>query len=261
MKEFQREWDADFNFQSAVDQPNQQSMMSSSTPSSCCKVVHSSRIVIDDILLYSTNVFTLLRYFSCVVRVFVRYMLYFKLSKCKFFSPRVGYLGCDLTSGENCPAKSKFDLFTDWTLPNHGIPLSSFIGLCAFYSCFSPWFEINLKPLHLPQWTHHRKEISSNEWTLDLIRLFNKCKKGTTSSLVLARYDSDKSNFLMMDWSVERIGSIGADNIPDFGQRVLFHPLRKPNLSKFRLWTDTVPLTYSNCYLQGPFILDLVMMS
>ena len=208
MKEFQREWDADFNFQSAVDQPNQQSMMSSSTPSSCCKVVHSSRIVIDDILLYSTNVFTLLRYFSCVVRVFVRYMLQFKLSKCKFFSPRVGYLGYDLTSGENCPAKSKFDLLTDWTLPNHGIPLSSFIGLCAFYSCFSPWFEINLKPLHLPQWTHHRKEISSNEWTLDLIRLFNKCKKGTTSSPVLARYDSDKSNFLMMDWSVERMGYI-----------------------------------------------------
>ena len=34
---------------------------------------------------------------------------------------------------------------------------------------------------------------------------------------------------------------------------MLFNPLRKPNLSKFRLWTDTVPLTDSNCYLQGPF--------
>ena len=89
-------------------------MLSSNTPSSGCKAVHGSRIVIDDILLYSTNVFTLLRYFSCVARVFVRYRLSFKLSKCKFFSPRVEYLGYDLTSGGNCPAQSKFDLLTNW---------------------------------------------------------------------------------------------------------------------------------------------------
>ena len=61
MKDFQREWNADFNSQSTVDQPNPQSMLSSNTPSSGCKAVHGSRIVIDDILLYSTNVFTLLR--------------------------------------------------------------------------------------------------------------------------------------------------------------------------------------------------------
>ena len=136
MKNFQREWNADFNSQSAVDQPNPQSMLSSSTTSSGCKAVHGSRIIIDDILLYSTSMFTLLRYFSCVVRVFVRYRLSLKLSKCKFFSPRVEYLGYDLTSGGNYPAKSKFNLLTDWALPNHGTPLVSFIGLCAFYSCF-----------------------------------------------------------------------------------------------------------------------------
>ena len=136
MKEFQREWNVDFKSQSAVNQPNPQSMMSSSTPSSDCKAVHGSRIAIADILLYSTSVFTLLRYFSCVARVVVRYRLSFKLSKCKFLSPRVECLGYDLTSGGNCPAKSKFDLLTDWALPNHGTPLASFIGRCAFYSCF-----------------------------------------------------------------------------------------------------------------------------
>ena len=47
--------------------------------------------------------------------------------------------------------------------------------------------------------------------------------------------------------------TIGTDNIPDFGQRVLFHPLRKPPLDKYRLWTDTIPLSGPNCYLSSPF--------
>ena len=183
-------------------------MVTSSETLPHCKNVHGSRIVIDDILLYSTNIHTLIRYFSCVARVFVRYRLSFKLSKCKFFNPRVEYLGYDLTSQGNCPAQSKFDLVKEWTLPEHGTPLLSFIGLCTLYACFSPWFEINLKPLRKFQRLHHRKVIPSTVWKPDLIQLFNKCKKNITSSLVLARYDSDKPVFLKTDWSAEGMGYI-----------------------------------------------------
>ena len=160
MIEFQREWDAYFNSQSVVNQPNLQSMMSSSTPSSCCKTVHGSRIVIDDILLYSTNVFTLLRYFSCVARVFVHYRLWYYFGR-----GRGGLSG-------------KVQI---WSAYGLGVAQSwntSFViywTLCVLL-VLSPWFEINLKPLRLLQCTHHRKEIPSNEWTPDLIRLFNKCK-------------------------------------------------------------------------------------
>ena len=131
IKQFQGEWDVDFTTQSTIDKPNPPSMLTSSTPSASCKVTHGSKIVTDNILLYSTNVYTLLRYFACVARIFVRYRLSLKLSKCKFFSPRVDYLGYDLTARGNCSAQSKFNLLTDWTLPNHGTPLSAFIGLCA----------------------------------------------------------------------------------------------------------------------------------
>ena len=93
--------------------------------------------MIDDILLYSTNVFSLIRYFSCVSRVFVRHRLSFKLSKCESFDPRVEYLGHDLTSSGNCPAKYKFNMIRDWTLPVHGTPLLLFIGMRIFYACFS----------------------------------------------------------------------------------------------------------------------------
>ena len=72
---------------------------------------------------------------------------------------------------------------------------------------------------------------------------------------LLTRHPSDKqqTDDLVRWWPKWHEYTIGADNIPDFDQRVLFHPLRNPNLFKFRLWTDTVRLTNSNCYLQGLF--------
>ena len=46
------------------------------------------------------------------------------------------------------------------------------------------------------------------------------------------------------------------DNIPDFGKLVHFDPLRKPDFPKFRLWTDTVPLADTNCYLFRPLYFE-----
>ena len=141
--------------------------------------------MINNILLYSTSIFTLIRYFSCVARFLVRHRLSFKLSKCKFFEPRVDCLGYDLTSCGNFPAKSKSNMITDWTLPVNGTPPLLFIGMCSFYACFSPWFEINFKPLHLLQRQHHRKDIPEKLWTPELIKIFDKYKKGITFSPVL----------------------------------------------------------------------------
>ena len=52
-------------------------------------IVCDDRIIIDDILLFSNHVSTILHYFSCVARVFTKYRLFFKLVKCDFFQPRV----------------------------------------------------------------------------------------------------------------------------------------------------------------------------
>ena len=114
----------------------------------------------------------------------ISYRLSFKLSKCESFDPRVEYLGHDLTSSGNCPAKYKFNMIRDWTLPVHGTPLLLFIGMCIFYACFSPWFEINLKLLRILQRRHHRKDISEQSWTPYLVKIFDKCKNGITSSSV-----------------------------------------------------------------------------
>ena len=37
---------------------------------------------------------------------------------------------------------------------------------------------------------------------------------------------------------------------------MLFGPKRKPDPSEYILWTDSVHLTYSSCYLHSPFDFD-----
>ena len=73
-------------------------------------IICNDKIVIDDILLYSNNVNTLIHYFSCVAQVFTKYHLSFKLTKCDFFKPWVEFVRHDLTTYSNCPVASKFDM-------------------------------------------------------------------------------------------------------------------------------------------------------
>ena len=90
----------------------------------------------------------------------------------------------------------------------HGTSLLSFIGLCNFLNCFSPWFEVNIKPLRVLQRKYHRKIIPTPLWTTELLDLFKLCKPNITSSPVLTRFDSNKPALLKTDWSAEGMGYI-----------------------------------------------------
>ena len=45
-------------------------------------------------------------------------------------------------------------------------------------------------------------------------------------------------------------------NIPVYNARMLLNPKRKPSLTKYILWTDSVHLTDTSCFLHGLFNLD-----
>ena len=90
----------------------------------------------------------------------------------------------------------------------HGTSLLSFIGLCTFYNCFSPWFEVNIKPLRVLQRKYHRKAIHQSLWSTELRELFYLCKTNLTTSPALARFDLNKLTFLNTDWSAEEMGYI-----------------------------------------------------
>ena len=129
-----------------------------SLSNSLAKVICNNRIIIDDILLFSNHTPTLLYYFSCVARVFTKHQLSFKLSKLDYLKDRVEYVGYDLTSNGNCPARSKFSLIQDWIFFPHGISLHR---VMLFYHNYCPWFETNSKPLRKIQRSYHPNNIPS----------------------------------------------------------------------------------------------------
>ena len=129
-----------------------------SLTNSLAKVICNDRIIIDDILLCFNHAPTLLYYFSCVARVFTKYWLSFKISNLDYLKDRVEYVGYDLTSNGNCPARSKFSLIQDWIFPSHGISLHR---VMLFYHNYCPWFETNSKPLRKMQRSYLTNNIPS----------------------------------------------------------------------------------------------------
>jgi hypothetical protein len=167
-----------------------------------------SKVIIDDILLWSNNLELILLYFECICRVFKKYRVSFRLDKCEFLKERVEYVGHDLTPTGNCPAKSKFDLISDWKLPTTGQSLHSFVGLVNFYARYCPYFEIKIKPMRALIQTRYRTSIPLMAWSPELIALFEELKKDVTSSPVLTRFDPSQPMFLKTDWSAEGMGCI-----------------------------------------------------
>ena len=162
---------------------------------------HGSRVIIDDILLWASNLDIILLYFECVCEIFQKYRVSFRLDKCDFLKDRVEYVGHDLTPKGNCPAQSKFDMIRDWTLPTNGRALHSFISLLNFYNHYPPYMEMRLKPLRSLYRQFLRLDIPLMAWSPALIQLFEDTKSMITSSPLLARFDPSKPVFLKTDWS------------------------------------------------------------
>ena len=171
-------------------------------------LICDEKIIMDDILLYSNHIPSLIHYFACIAQVFTKYRLSFKLSKCDFFKLRVEFVGHDLTALGNCPVQSKFQLIDQWPLLTTGTSLLSFIAICIFYNRYCPWFETNIKPLRRIQRSYHHTSIPLMVWSPTLISLFFQCKTNLTTSPRLLRFDSSKPVFLKTDWSATGMGFI-----------------------------------------------------
>jgi hypothetical protein len=168
-----------------------------------------SSTIINDILLWSTSLDTLQAYFECVCSVFMeKYRVTSQLKKCEFLTNRIEYVGHDITPNGNCPARSKFDLITDWPLPTTSQSFGSFIGLVSFYNIYCPFFDIRVKPLRSLERAHHRKSIPDVSWTSSPMSLWHELKVGIISSPCLARYNSSKPYFLKTDWAGTGMGWI-----------------------------------------------------
>ncbi len=77
------------------------------------KLVSGSKTIIDDIILWCSNLELILIYFECVCKVFQKYRVSFRLDKCEFLKDRVEYVSHDILQDGNAPAASKFDMINN----------------------------------------------------------------------------------------------------------------------------------------------------
>ena len=109
---------------------NKKNLILSNT--SVANIFCDSKTIIDDTLICSNHITTLLHCSFCVAKVFTKFRLPFKLSKCHFFLYRIKYVGHDLIADGNCPTQSKIQLIEEWSLPPHGVFFLSLTDLCSF---------------------------------------------------------------------------------------------------------------------------------
>ena len=172
------------------------------------KINSGTKSIIDNILIWSSNVPTILLYLDYVCRVFQKYRVSFRLDKCQFIESRVEFLDCDLIAHGNCPVHTKFEIICDWDIPLTGQSLHSFIGLIIFYCTYAPYLEMRIKSLRKLNKDYFRSPIPQMTWTPELLQLFNDIQVSITYSPILSRYNPSKPTFLKMDWSAEGMGWI-----------------------------------------------------
>ena len=151
----------------------------------------NTRIIIDDIVSWSSKEEFALAYIRCQLQVCQAYRLSLNLLKSHFFPRRFEFVGINVSPDGNRPAKSKHGLLTSWPAPEFVRDVAKFIGFAQFYSCFIHHFELRIFPL---------QEICKNEytkpvapfWTDASQKAFDDMRHAIISDPCLQRFDYRK---------------------------------------------------------------------
>jgi hypothetical protein len=116
----------------------------------------NTRIIIDDIVSWSSTEAYALKYIRCQLKVCQAYRLSLNLHKSHFFPEWFEFVKIDICVDSNRPAKSKHNLLTTLPAPEFVRDVAKFIGFCQFYSRFIHHFELCIAPL---------RDLTKHEYT------------------------------------------------------------------------------------------------
>jgi hypothetical protein len=176
-----------------------------------------SEVIIDDVILYATEVHTLLQYFRIVLGVLQHYRATVKLKKCHFLGKRQEFVGVDILDDGNSPAQSKNRAFRALAQPRTFSDLRMVIGMFGFYATWIPWFEDVVHPWRvLIKQAPSAKRIAEGQ-SQSLAPLWHepthggileKLKQAVLSDPILARPDYTKRFYIKTDWSSYGMGAV-----------------------------------------------------
>jgi hypothetical protein len=165
---------------------------------------------VDDVLLYAYSVNALLQYFEAVLKILQHYRVTVKLRKCRFIQTKAEFVGMDILSQGNTPAKSKDKAFHKMIYPRSFTDLRGFIGFVGFYQEFIPLYQVRIDPFWTllknapPPGSMSKEEEASllkEQWNDEHSNLFDALWRETSSGPMLARPSDEKRFYLRTDWS------------------------------------------------------------
>jgi hypothetical protein len=102
----------------------------------------NTRIIVDNIVSWATSFKRSLLYMRCQLIVCRAYRLLLNLGKSHFFPRCFEFVGIDVCTEGNRPAKSNHQLLQSWLAPTLVHDVAKFLGFVQFYSRFIPNFEL-----------------------------------------------------------------------------------------------------------------------
>ena len=151
-------------------------------------------IYLNDILIYSINMFKHHWHVKEILKHFHKTSLYTKAEKCKFHSESVEYLGYILSSSGLTMSDDKVKIIQDWPEPKKVKNIQSFLDFTNFYRQFIfNYLDIVILLTCLTQ-----KNVL---WNFDSSchDAFNSLKKTFISTLIFTHWISNMSRLLTMD--------------------------------------------------------------
>ncbi|GKA44639.1 putative reverse transcriptase domain-containing protein [Tanacetum coccineum] len=104
-------------------------------------------VFIDDILIYSKTKKKHEGHLKLILELLKKEELYAKFSKCKFWIPKVQFLGYVIDSQDIQVDPTKIEYIKDWASPKTPMEIRQFLGLSGYYRRFIEGFSKITKPM------------------------------------------------------------------------------------------------------------------
>lgn len=149
---------------------------------------------LDDIIIPSKTFSEGISRLESILQLFSQAGLTLNLSKCTFFSPKVDYLGFEISDTGISPGSKKVEAVEKFPTPTNQHNVRQFLGLASFFRRFVPNFSIIAKPL-----TYLLRKDIKWAWGPDQENSFRKLQSELVRKPTLALYDPNLTTELHTD--------------------------------------------------------------
>ncbi|GJR69274.1 putative reverse transcriptase domain-containing protein [Tanacetum coccineum] len=160
-------------------------------------------IFIDDILIYSKNKKEHEEHLKLILELLKKEELYAKFSKCKFWIPKVQFLGHVIDSKRIHVDLAKIESIKDWASPKSPTEIRQFLGLTGYYRRFIEGFLKIAKPM-----TKLTQKKVNFIWGDKQEAAFQLLKQKLCSAPILALPEGSKDFIAYCDASKKGLGAV-----------------------------------------------------